>query len=354
MHFDILEAILSVFFTALIVSVLFRRLKLSVILGYLIVGALVGPHAIGLVPDTIYIDKLAEFGIVFLMFTVGLEFSIPKLFALRYAVFVVGGLQVFLCVLITTIIGKCIGMSTSGALVIGSIVAMSSTALVIKQLNEQFELQTAHGHTAVGILLFQDLAVIPLVILISSLAERTHEPLVFTLLWALVKGVFAIGTIFVFGRWLLRPFLHFITKARAIELLTLTVLLITLTAAWITNILGLSYALGAFLAGIMLAETEFRHQIEIEIRPFRDILLALFFITIGMLANVKTWYHTWPWILLLVSALVIFKMLLIYALTRFSGSYNSTAARTGIVLAQGGEFGFALLNLALDNQILSP
>ena len=245
-----------------------------------------------------------------------------------------------------------LGMSLLAALVTGSIVSMSSTALVVKQLNDQFELQSPHGLNAVGILLFQDLAVIPIIILISSLTKESHQALAVTLLWAVLKGILAIGLIFILGRWLLKPLFHFITKSRTIELFTLTVLLVTLTAAWITQSLGLSYALGAFLAGMMLAETQYRHQIEIEIRPFRDILLALFFITIGMLTNIATWAGTWSWILLLLSALVLGKMLLIIALSRFAGSYFSTAARTGIVLAQGGEFGFAILNLAMDNDIL--
>lgn len=354
MQFSIFEVLLSVFFTALIVSVLFRQLKLSVILGYLVVGALVGPHALGFVRDSEYITKLAEFGIVFLMFTVGLEFSLPKLFALRKAVFIVGGFQVLICVVVTTLVGKFLGMTLISSLVVGSIVAMSSTALVIKQLNDQFELQTQHGLNAVGILLFQDLAVIPLVILITSLYKGTHQALALTLLWAVLKAALAIFIIFVVGRWLLQPLFRLIAKARAIELFTLTVLLITLSAAWVTQILGLSYSLGAFLGGIMLAETTYRHQIEVEIRPFRDMLLALFFITIGMLTNIHTWYDTWPWILLLVSALMIGKMFLILLISRLTGNYYSTAARTGIVLAQGGEFGFAILSIAMVDHMISP
>lgn len=354
MHFGIFEAVLFVFFTALIVSVIFRQLKLSVILGYLVVGALVGPHAFALIPDSNYINNLAQFGIVFLMFTVGLEFSLSKLFALRNAVFVIGGLQVLICVVVTTVIGMLLGMTMLASLVVGSIVAMSSTALVIKQLNDQFELQSRHGLNAVGILLFQDLAVIPLVILITSIAKGAHQALALTLLWAVLKGALAIFLIFVMGRWLLQPLFKLIAKARAIELFTLSVLLITLSAAWVTEILGLSYSLGAFLAGIMLAETTYRHQIEVEIRPFRDMLLALFFISIGMLADMGSWIHTWVWIALLVTALIIGKMLVIIMLSRFTKNYYSTAARTGIVLAQGGEFGFAILTIAMSDNMMPP
>lgn len=353
MHFNILEVIIIVFCTALTVSVIFRKLRLSVVLGYLVVGSLLGPHVLGFVQSSEYATNLAEFGVVFLMFTVGLEFSIPKLFSLRKSVFFVGGLQVISCVAITTFIGTLIGMSMLSALVTGSIVAMSSTALVSKQLQDQYELQTHHGLNSIGILLFQDVAVIPLIIIITSLAKSTGTSMPVILLWALLKGIIAIIFIFLLGRWLLRPLFRGIAKTRAIELFTLSVLLVTLASAWITHSMGLSYAFGAFLAGMMLGESEYRHQIEVEIRPFRDILLAIFFITIGMLADFHTWHATWFWILLLVCALTVFKLGIIYVLSRLSGNSSYISARTGVVLAQGGEFGFAILTLARDNNILS-
>jgi CPA2 family monovalent cation:H+ antiporter-2 len=354
MGLSILEIILCVFFMTLVTTLIFRKLRLSVILGYLLVGAIVGPHALNWAHNSEYARDLAEFGIVFLMFTIGLEFSLPKLFSLKFPVFVMGGCQVLLTISITYLGCTYFGMTALAALVTGSIAAMSSTAIVIKQLNDQMELHTPHGLNAIGILLFQDLAVIPLIILIASLSTGSQEHLGEILLWALGKGTLAIVLIFFIGRWLLRPLFQLIAKTRAIELFTLTVLLVTLTAAWLTNFLGLSYALGAFLAGLMLAETEFRHQIEIEIRPFRDILLGLFFITIGMLTDVRHWDDTWEWILLLVVGLVIGKGLLITVICRLTGNKLSEAFRTGLVLAQGGEFGFALLTLALSNKILPP
>jgi CPA2 family monovalent cation:H+ antiporter-2 len=352
MHFDILDMILFVFLIALFVTVIFRELKLSVILGYLLVGAWVGPHTLDIVHDISKIKELAEFGIVFLMFTIGLEFSLPKLLLLKKSVYLTGILQILLCILITTLLGKLIGLTTLSALVIGSIVAMSSTAIVAKQLNDQLELSSQHGMNVLGILLLQDLAVVPLIILIAGLNDSNQHNLALILLWALAKGIFAITLIFTAGRLLLKPLFHTIAKTRAIELFTLSVLLVTLSAAWITNMLGLSFALGAFLAGMMLAETEFRHQIAVEIRPFRDILLGLFFITIGMLTDVSQWYKTWHWILLLLCCLTVFKMLLISVISRLSGNSASIACRTGLILAQGGEFGFALLTLALSEKIL--
>ncbi len=353
MGFNILESILCVFLIALCVTVIFRYFRLSVILGYLIVGALVGPHAFGLIPDSENIKQIAEFGIVFLMFTVGLEFSLPKLLTLKQPVFFIGGLQVLISITMTVLIGKSLGMSTISAVVAGGVVAMSSTAIVVKQLHDQLEFHSPHGLNAVGVLLFQDLAVIPFIILISSLAKPGgQEALVSILLWALVKGTLAILIIIVIGKKLLRPLFHLISKTRAIELFTLTVLLVTLTAAWLTNQFGLSFALGAFLAGMMLAETEFRHQIEVEIRPFRDILLGLFFITIGILTDVSSWHLTWEWILLLVFAIIIGKLLLITFLCRISGNSLPESLQTGLVLAQGGEFGFAILTLSLTENII--
>ncbi len=354
MPFNTLEVILCILLFALVVTSIFRRMRLSIILGYLLAGALVGPNGLALAQSSHAVQGLAEFGIVFLMFTIGLDFSLPQLFALRYPVFVIGTLQVILTIAITTTVGIFLGMTTLSALAVGSIVAMSSTAIVIKQLGDQAELYSPHGLDAVGVLLLQDLAVIPIIILIAGLAGSDHHSLTTILLFALLKGIFAIVFIFFMGRWLLRPVFRIISKTRTVELFTLTVLLVTLTSAWLTNLLGLSYALGAFLAGIMLAETEFRHQIKVEIRPFRDILLGLFFMSIGMLTDLKAWRHTWEWIGLLVTALIFGKMALVTIISRLTGHDLPVAIRTGIVLAQGGEFGFAILTLALTHAILPP
>lgn len=354
MTISILENILVVLITALFVSVVFRYLRFPVILGYFVVGALIGPHGLRLLPDVKIIKDLADFGVVFLIFTIGLEFSLSKLFALKYSVFVLGGAQVILSILATTVVGHLLGMTVLEALIVGGIVAMSSTAIVMKQLKDQFELNSPHGLNAIGILLFQDLAVIPILILFAGLSTGANGSLFVILLWSVIKGVFAAIVILALGRWLLKPLFQLIASTRVIELFTLTVLLVALAAAWLTNKLGLSYVLGAFLAGMMLSESQYRYQIEIEIRPFRDILLGLFFITVGMLLNVTMWYETWIWILLLLAALLFGKLILIYLLCRISGSENSSALRTGLVLAQGGEFGFAILSVVLVNRLLPP
>jgi CPA2 family monovalent cation:H+ antiporter-2 len=352
MDFGIFETLLVVLATTLLVSVIFRRFKIPVIVGFLFVGALMGPHGLKLMPNTHNIREIAEFGIVFLMFTVGLEFSKPKLWALKKAVFVIGSLQVFFSIVITAIIGHFLGMTMLEAWVVGGIVAMSSTAIVIKQLDDQSELYTTYGLNAIGILLFQDMAVIPFVIFIVALASHAHSGLPYTFLMAFIKGGLAVMLITFSGRFLLKPLFHQIAKTHAIELFTLSVILITLTAAWVTNQFGLSYSLGAFVAGIMLSETEFRHQIEVEIRPFRDILLGLFFITIGMLADVGNWHMIWKWVALLLTALIFGKMLLVTLICRLFGNDNRTSLQTGMIVAQGSEFGFAILTLAMNRHML--
>lgn len=353
MNTSILGAILSILFAVLITGILFRYLRLPTILGYLFVGAIAGPHAVGLIPDEQSIKTLAEFGIVLLMFTIGLEFSLPNLIALRYWVFGVGGLQVLIGIVITAVIGIGIGMTPISAFTVGGIVAMSSTAIVMKELVAQREIYSKVGKNAIGILLAQDLAVIPFIILLASLSPGPAKQPLLELVFALFNAIIAFSLIFFSRRWFLRPLFQIVTATQALDLFTLLVLLVALGTAWLTHLLGLSYALGAFLAGVMLSETEFRHQIEIEIRPFRDVLLGLFFITIGMLVDVTIWPYTWLWIVLLVAALVLFKTFLVSILCRLAGDDYVTSFRTGLILAQGGEFGFAILTFALSKNLLS-
>lgn len=350
--YSILEGILLLLASAVLVSTLCKWVKLPPVLGYLFVGVVVGPYGFGLIPDKESIHSLADFGVVFLMFTIGLEFSLPKLLSMRRTVLGLGGLQVLLTTLLAMTLALTAGGHLPAALVIGGVVTMSSTALVSKQLKDQLELTSPHGNNAIGILLFQDLAVIPFLILIPSLASGDHN-IVLQLTHALIKAIFVMLAIIVIGRKVLRPVFHVIANTRSLELFTMTVLLITLAAGWATEEMGLSMALGAFLAGMMLGETEFRHQIEIEIRPFRDMLLALFFISVGMLFNPMNLAEIWRGVFILLAAMLVFKFLLIASLARLFGSSNTTAIRTGLVLAQGGEFGFALLTLAMDGELMS-
>ncbi len=269
--------------------VLFRFLNLPPMLGYLSVGILIGPHAFGVVPDTMQTRYLAEFGVVFLMFSIGLEFSLPRLKSMRRVVFGLGLAQVVTTVAgamgVGLMLGRYFGIGLTGAFALGGALAMSSTAITMKLLAERIELETEHGKRIVGVLLFQDLAVVPLLVIVPALAQQP-EHLAPALGWAMLKAVGLLTVLLVGGQWVLRRWLHVVARRRSHELFVLNVLLITRGLAWLTEHAGLSLALGAFVAGMLLAETEYRHQVEEDIKPFRDVLLGLFFITIGMLLNV--------------------------------------------------------------------
>jgi CPA2 family monovalent cation:H+ antiporter-2 len=352
MEYTTLRSILILLAVAVFVVAALRRLHLPAVLAYLATGFLVGPHGFGFIQDSAATSSLAEFGVVFLLFTLGLEFSLPRMIVMRRAVFLLGGLQVLLTTAGAALAAHFMGAQTPVALVLGGAFAMSSTAIAAKQLSEQAEINLQHGRMALAVLLFQDLAVIPFLILIPGLNHGLDTALAGDLLWAFAKGLLAVVVILAAGRWLLRPLLHQIATARSAELFTLTALLVTMASAFGTAALGLSLALGGFLAGMMLAETEYRHQVEADIRPFRDVLLGLFFITVGMLLNPAVVMRHWLLLIVAVLGLLLFKTALIATLTRYLGSDNNAAVRTGLVLAQGGEFGFALLSLGLAQHVI--
>lgn len=338
---------------AVITVLALRRVRLPPILAYLGTGMLVGPHGLGWITNTDETRTLAEYGVVFLLFTLGLEFSLSQLMAMRRDVLLLGSCQVLAAIIGAGAVAWLAGATPGAAIALGGALAMSSTAIVIKQLKEQAEINLRHARLTIAVLLFQDLAVVPFLILIPALASGDGH-IASTLGWAMLKGAAALMLILAIGRWLLRPLFREIAGARLAELFTLAVLFFTLGAAWLTEALGLSLALGAFLAGIMLGETEFRHQVELEIRPFRDVLLGLFFVTVGMLVNVGVLVHAGGWVAIAVLGLILFKCGSVAAIGHILGNDKATAFRTGLLLAQGGEFGFALLALGLASGLLTP
>ena len=346
------DSILVLMGVAVVLLAVFRYLRLPQILAYLVAGVLVGPYGFGWIPDVAGTRTLAEFGLVFLMFTIGLEFSLPKLLAMKQTVFGLGGAQVLISCAVFGFIAWSLGVPAAGAIVIGGVLALSSTAIVMKLLIEQLEQNSRHGRHAFGVLLFQDLIVVPFLILIPALGGAGGQSVWPTFGWVLVKSVLVLAAILFVGRWLLRPLFHEIASARLREFFMLSVLLLTLTAAWVTQTAGLSLALGAFLAGMMLGETEYRHQVESDILPFRDILLGLFFITVGMQLDTGMLSAQWFWILAAVAGLFAFKTALIAVLGRLFKMELGVALRTGLVLSQGGEFGFALLLQANEFNLL--
>jgi CPA2 family monovalent cation:H+ antiporter-2 len=339
-------------FSVLVVAA-FRRFELPPILGYLAVGMLLGPSVLNITASSEITRILAEFGVVFLVFTLGLEFSLPRMLAMRREVMGLGGAQVAVTTAALAVIFWLLGAKPLIAVLIGGALAMSSTAIAIRQLTEQLELNHAHGRLAIGILLFQDLAFVPLMALENSLHGNpdSFEPA--AIAGALLRGAVALLVVLGMGQWLLRPLFHEIGKARSSELFTLAVLLVALTSAWATHAVGLSMALGAFLAGMMLGETEYRHQIETVIRPFRDILLGLFFITVGMLLDLQLVAAKFGLVLIIVVGLLIAKAGLVAVLGRMLQGKWFDSLRAGIVVAQGGEFGFALLTLMLGNGLVA-
>ncbi len=344
-----LELTLLLLATVVIGVVAFRLLQLPPLLGYLAVGILIGPHAFAVVPESEDARYLAEFGVVFLMFSIGLEFSLHRLKAMRRIVLGLGGAQVLLTVLLTVAAGWAIGryfnVGLAGAFALGGALAMSSTAIVMKMLAERVELDTEHGKRIVGVLLFQDLAVVPLLVIIPALGAEAGA-MAQTVGLALLKAAALLTVLLVGGQRVMRWWFHTVARRRSHELFTLNLLLVTLGLAWLTEKAGLSLALGAFIAGMLISETEFRHQVEEDIKPFRDVLLGLFFVTIGMLLNVSVVIDRFHWVMLALALPVAFKFGLILVLARVFGATAGTAIRTALALATAGEFGFVLLGQA--------
>lgn len=354
MHdFDSLNQVLILLFFSVISVAIFRKINLPSVLGYLLVGMLAGHHTLGWIPESVAIDQIAEIGVVFLLFTIGLEVSIPKLMSMKSIVFGIGFAQVFISTISTLGIAMWLGMTWQAAFAVGGALALSSTAIVVKQLTEQHELHSRHGHIALGVLLFQDLAVVPFLVLIPIFAQPEAGSLLMPISLALLKGAIAFGIIYVVGTYLIRPITHWISSTHSSELFTLFILLLTLLAAWLTWQLGLSLAMGAFLAGIMLAETEFQHQIQTEIRPFRDVLMGLFFISVGTQFNWHILLTDPIAVLVLTVGLIFGKGLAVMLITRLSGNDTGISIRSGISLGQGSEFGFALLGVGLSSGLLS-
>jgi CPA2 family monovalent cation:H+ antiporter-2 len=352
-HNDPLLQILILLTASVCVVAAVRKLALPAILGYLAVGMLLGPHALALAADNATTQLLADFGVVFLVFTLGLEFSLPRLVAMRWEVLGVGGAQVLISAgIVASGVILFLDVAPAVAVVIGGAVAMSSTAIIIAQLTEQSENNRTHGRIAVAICLFQDLSFPLLLALVSALSgsavDATH------ILGAI--GIAAISLLLVLaaGRWLLRPLFLMIASVRSAELFSLAVLLAVLASAWATHAVGLSLALGAFLAGMMLAETEFRHQVEATIRSYREVLLGLFFITVGMMLDVGLLLRDLPVVTAILLGMLLLKSAVVAVAAKPATHSWFKSLRTGVIVSQGGEFGFALLILLLRKELLDP
>jgi monovalent cation:H+ antiporter-2, CPA2 family len=330
----------------------FKHLKLPPMIAYFSVGLIFGPYALAYLPDNESSRHIAEFGIVFLMFSIGLEFSLPKLNSMRGILFGLGGAQVAITLLFTVLFSRLVGLDFYAAFIIGSALTMSSTAIVSKILMERIDLNSRHGRLSIGILLFQDIALIPIIILIQAFGSEISG------LTAIIgTTILKVSILLVILFWLGKPVMNFwfgmVARQKSRELFVLNVLMITMIFAYLTEYAGLSYALGAFLAGMLISETRYRYQVESDISSFRDILLGLFFISIGMMLNLSVFIEYFSIIFLVFVGFVLFKATLIACLTKIFKYELGVGIRTGIILSQAGEFSFVILALGMEQELIS-
>ncbi|MBV35155.1 MAG: sodium:proton exchanger [Rickettsiales bacterium] len=334
------------------VVLVFQKLHIPPSLAYLSVGVLLSSNTAGPVVSEEIVSVIAEYGIVFLLFTIGLSFSLPQIYALRHTILGLGTAQVALTTLFVSLIAWLLGFSPATSFVIGAVFAQSSTTIISKQLLEQNESETRHGRLGTTLSVFQDITAVPFIVVIPVLGVAAAQEVAGELGIALFNAAMAFGIVLFAGHFLLQPLFHVVAKRRSAELFTLTVLFVSLIAAWTTKTLGLSMAFGAFLAGMVLGETQFRHQVESTIRPFRDVLLGLFFVSVGMLFDPAYLPDIWHLALASSVAILILKLLIVMAIVKISGVDIQTAFRTGILVAVGGEFGFALLAVGLEGSVI--
>lgn len=345
--------VLILLIAAVAIVPVFRRFRANAVLGYLVAGALIGPHGLDLLRDISGTEVLGELGVVFLLFSLGLELSIERITALWNYVFGLGTVQLVVTGLVIWTALRAFGLPSGSALVLGGGFALSSTAVVLQMLTQRRETGSPHGRIAVAVLLLQDLAVLPLLTLVPLLG-RPESGILSALASAFLKAVVAFLIIVVAGRLALRPLLRTVTRSGDPELFTGIALLLVLGVGWLTQRAGLSMALGAFLAGLLIAETEYRPQVEGDIRPFRGLLLALFFMTVGMRINLSLLGDRGPLLVGLLVTLLLMKAGILTLISRGFGLALSGAASVGVMLAQGGEFGFVLFALARERGVLTP
>ncbi len=353
---SIFDQLLLVLAGSVLMVAVLKRLHLPSILGYLLIGILlsvVGKQYFNHLND---LQFLAKYGVVFLLFSIGLEFSISKLAKLKKAVFLLGGLQVLICLGLVFVMASLFNLPSGTCFVVAATFALSSTALVSKVLSESGQVQSTVGRLSISILIFQDIAVVPFLIITGVLAQKnTGNNLFYEIVKELTIGTVTFIALFWIGQKVITPIFDVVSKLRSTELFMLTVLLTALTAAFVTEAMGLSKELGAFLAGVILAGTPYYHQVEVDIRPFRDVLLGLFFIGIGMLFNVSTLAQTWYWIVGVALCIMAMKLLVIPTLiVKLHKANKEEAIRVGIYLSQGGEFGFVLVSIAAGLQLINP
>jgi monovalent cation:proton antiporter-2 (CPA2) family protein len=351
MENNYLNDILILLLSAIITVPLFRRLGFGSVLGYLTAGAIVGPWGMGFIDTTEEIQHIAEFGVVFLLFIIGIELKPERLWSMKKLVFGLGFAQLMVTGLVIAGITQLFGQSTKTAIIIGFGLALSSTAFGLQILTERKQMGTQYGRTAFSILLLQDLAVVPLLTLVSLLAHKT-TPLLEGIEFAILEAILVVSLVYLAGRYFLSPILKLVATSKASEVFTAAAVFSVLGTAWLMHEIGLSLALGAFLAGLMMADSQYRHQIIADIEPFRGILLGLFFISVGMSIDFGLLAEKNLLVAGLVIALLLIKSILLLLLGKLLKVSNSINIRTALLLSQSGEFGFVLFGLAFASGLL--
>lgn len=347
-----LADILLLLIAAVVIVPLFQRVGLGSVLGYLASGLIVGPSIMGLVENVDAVSHIAELGVVFLLFVIGLELKPQRLWTMRHLVFGLGLLQVIVTGAVLSIVAYNFGLNSRASIIVGLGLALSSTAFVLQLLAERSELATKEGRTAFGILLFQDVAVVPLILLIQAFAPQSGA-VTKDITLVLMQGIGALVSVIAIGRFAVRPLLRHIAASGNHEVFTATAVLLVIGTGWIMETAGLSMALGAFMAGVLLSDSEFRHQITADVEHFRGLLLGLFFMVVGMSIDIRLLSSNWHIVIIIVFALIIIKISLLYPLARFFKLPHVAALKTAFYLSQAGEFGFILFALAQQEQLLS-
>ncbi len=349
-----LEIIIVTILVSTFLNLFLKQFGIPTIIGYIATGTIIayGFH----LHDAIHsheLKEIAEFGVVFLMFTIGLEFSINHLIKMKKEVFIYGGLQVFLTAgFFAFLANNFFAIEIKSAIIIGSALALSSTAIVLKLLNENGEINKLYGRKVLGILLFQDIAVIPILLMITifSVTDKSISSLLFE---TFVDAAILLTGLFLVGKYLLEPFFHAVSKTKSNEIFVSSILLIVIGASYVAHLFSFSYSLGAFVAGMMIAETQYKHQVEADLIPFRDLLLGVFFITVGMQLDFKIIYENIALISLLIPILILIKIGIIFTILKF-GTNKRDALKTALSLFQLGEFALVIFELSFAQGLIDP
>jgi len=337
---------LAFLFTVLVVIPVCKRFKISPIIGFLAVGSLIGPYSFGLVKDVEAVQHIAELGVIFLLFTIGLELSFERLAIYSKQIFGLGSLHFVLCAIVIGVSAYAWGNSVDASIILGMCLALSSTAVVMQILNEKSEIATNHGRSVFTVLLFQDLMVVPILIIVTIFGQQSDEGTLSIVLQALLKAVLAIGAIIFLGRYVLRYLFRMAAATHAPEMFMAAMLITILFTATVTGVSGLSMALGAFLAGLLLAETEFKHQIETDIEPFKGLFLGLFFAGVGMNIDFGLAFERSYWVILSVVGLIAVKSVCGFIACMIFRLGVSNSLRTALYLSEAGEFAFLVIGQA--------